>query len=117
MRILPIQPRHFEAITYSAKAAVSAVASALVYKFFDLPGAPWVAAMAAGVMFTGLVCYLLKLDDLLRPAFVAVVLVTLIGGTDKWHSSLNLAAAVVIGCLCALAAGFLFDKLSNRFKL
>src|SRR5271154_6989659 len=157
-----MQARHFEAIIFSAKAAVAGVSSALCYKFFQLPGAPWVAAvsavlvtqpnlhsslkaslmrvvanlagafggaallvaigqplaaMAIGVMVTGLVCYLLKQDDALRPAFVAVIIVTLTGETAGWHSPLNRVAAVVIGCLCALVVGFLFDKLSGGFKL
>ena len=72
-----------------------------------------IVAMAIGVMVTGLVCYLLKQDDALRPAFVAVILVTLIGGNDEWHNSRDRVAAVIIGCLCALVVGFLFDKLSN----
>ena len=38
-----------------------------------------ILAMAIGVLMTGLVCYLLKQDDALRPAFVAVIIVTLIG--------------------------------------
>ena len=120
-----MQPRHFEAVIFSAKAAVATVVAALGYKLFQLPGVPWVAAvsavlvtqpnlhssfkaslmrvvanlagafggaallaatgqpitaMAVGVMVTGLVCYLLKQDDALRPAFVAVIIVTLIGG-------------------------------------
>jgi uncharacterized membrane protein YgaE (UPF0421/DUF939 family) len=75
-------------------------------------GQPLVA-MAVGVMVTGLVCYLLNQDDALRPAFVAVILVTLAGENDKWHSSLDRVAAVIVGCLCALAIGFLFDKLSG----
>jgi uncharacterized membrane protein YgaE (UPF0421/DUF939 family) len=157
-----MQPRHFEAIIFSAKAAVAAVIGALCYKFFDLPGAPWVAAvsavlvtqpdlhsslkvsllrvtanlagafggaalligighpiaaMAIGVMITGLICYLLKQDDALRPAFVAVIIVTLTGEKAGWHSPLNRVAAVVIGCVCALAVGFLFDKLSDAFNL
>jgi uncharacterized membrane protein YgaE (UPF0421/DUF939 family) len=154
--------RHFEAVIFSAKAAVAAVVAALGCKFFQLPGAPWVAAvsavlvtqpnlhssfqaslmrvianlagafggaalsigigqpllaMAVGVMVTGLLCYLLKQDDALRPAFVAVILVTLAGDNDKWHSSLDRVAGVVAGCLCALAVGFLFDKLSGVPKL
>jgi len=72
--------------------------------------------MAIGVMLTGLICYLLRQDDALRPAFVAVIIVTLIGENSKWHSSLDRVAAVVIGCACALIVGFLFDKLSNLFK-
>jgi len=157
-----MQPRHFEAILFSVKAAVAAVAGAFCYKLFDLPGAPWVAAvsavlvtqpnlhsslqtslmrvianligafggavllviigqpivaMATGVMVTGLLCYLLKQDDALRPAFAAVIIVTLTGETAGWHSPLNRVAAVVIGCACALAVGFLFDKLSDAFNL
>ena len=49
--------------------------------------------------------------------FVAVILVTLAGETARWHNSLARVAAVIIGCLCALAVGFLFDKLSGGFKL
>ncbi len=157
-----MQPRHFEAVIFSVKAAVAAVTGALVYQFVALPGTPWMAAvsavlvtqpslhsslkaslmrvvanlagafggatlsiiipqplvaMAIGVMLTGLVCYLLKQDDMLRPAFVAVILVTLAGATDKWHSSLDRVAGVVIGCLCAMIVGFLFDKLSDLSKL
>jgi len=157
-----MQPRHFEAIIFSAKAAIAAVLGALCYKFFNLPGAPWVAAvsavlvtqpdlhssfqasfmrvvanlagafggaallvatgqpiaaMAVGVMVTGLVCYLLKQDDALRPAFVAVVIVTLIGENNEWRSSLDRVAAVSIGCVCALVVGFLFDKLARTFKM
>jgi uncharacterized membrane protein YgaE (UPF0421/DUF939 family) len=157
-----MQPRHFEAIIFSAKAAASAVVAALCYKLFDLPGASWVAAvsavlvtqpnlhsslqasfmrvvanvagafggaalniligqpivaMAIGVMVTGLICYFLKQDDAQRPAFVAVVIVTLIGNSSKWNSSLDRVAAVIVGCLCALVVGFLFDKFSGGFKL
>jgi uncharacterized membrane protein YgaE (UPF0421/DUF939 family) len=153
-----MQPRHFEAIIFSVKAAIAAVIAALLYGLFDLPGAPWVAAVSAvlvtqpnlhssfqtsfmrvvanlagafggaallvaighpiaamtiGVMVTGLLCYLLKQDDALRPAFVAVIIVTLTGESAGWHSPLNRVAAVVIGCVCALTVGFLFDKISN----
>jgi uncharacterized membrane protein YbhN (UPF0104 family) len=58
----------------------------------------------------------LKQNDALRPAFVAVIIVTLIGENDKWHSSLDRVIAVVIGCACALAVGFLFDKISSLGK-
>ena len=157
-----MQPRHFEAVIFSAKAATASVLAVLGYDFIQLPGAPWVAAvsavlvtqpnlhsslrasfmrvvanlagafggavllaitgqpvvaMALGVMITGLVCYFLKQDDALRPAFVAVVIVTLIGEHDKWHSSLDRVLAVIAGCMCALAVGFLFDKLADAFKL
>src|SRR5277367_5634088 len=157
-----MQSRHLEAIIFSAKAAVAAVAAALCYKFIQPPGAMWVAAvsavlvtqpdlhtsftaslmrvvanlagafggaallaatgqpilaMAIGVLMTGLICYLLKQDDALRPAFVAVILVTLIGGKGEWHNSVDRVAGVIIGCGCALVVGFLFDKLSGVSKL
>jgi uncharacterized membrane protein YgaE (UPF0421/DUF939 family) len=157
-----MQPRHFEAVIYSAKAAVATVVAVLCYQWTQLPGTAWVSAvsavvvtqpslhssfkaslmrvianiagafggaalsiilgqplvaMAVGVMLTGLLCYLLRQDDALRPAFVAVILVTLAGDNNKWHSSLNRVVAVIIGCFCALAIGFLFDKLSGVPKL
>jgi uncharacterized membrane protein YgaE (UPF0421/DUF939 family) len=157
-----MQSHHFEAIIFSAKTAGAAVVAALCYKFFDLPGAPWVAAvsavlvaqpdlhssfkasfmrvaanlagafggamllaaigqpitaMAIGVMVTGLACYLLKQDDALRPAFVAVIIVTLIGENSKWQNSRDRVVAVIVGCVCALVVGFLFDKISNLGKL
>jgi len=79
-------------------------------------GQPLVA-MAVGVMITGLACYLLKQDDALRPAFVAVIIVTLIGENDKWQASMDRVIGVVIGCACALAVGFLFDKISGLGRL
>jgi uncharacterized membrane protein YgaE (UPF0421/DUF939 family) len=157
-----MQPRHFEAIIFSVKAAIAAVAAALGYIFFGLPGGPWVAAvsavlvtqpnlhsslkaslmrvlanlagafggaalgvalghpipaMAIGVMLAGLICYLLKQDDALRPAAVAVIIVTLSGENIEWKSSMNRVVGVVIGCAFAMVVGFLFDKLSGTFKL
>ena len=157
-----MQPRHFEAVIFSTKAAVATLAAALCYKFFKLPGFPWVAAVSAvlvtqpdlhasfkaslmrvaanlggvfggaallvitgqplvamtvGVLLTGLICYLLKQDDALRPAFVAVIIVTLIGENDKWLASMDRVIGVVIGCACALAVGFLFDKISGLGRL
>ena len=45
--LLPMPSRHSEAIIFSVKAMVGTVVAALSYKFFDLPGAPWVAAVSA----------------------------------------------------------------------
>jgi uncharacterized membrane protein YgaE (UPF0421/DUF939 family) len=73
--------------------------------------------MAIGVLVTGLVCYLLKQDDAQRPAFVAVIIVTLIGENSKWQSSRDRVVAVIVGCICALVVGFLFDKISNLARL
>lgn len=75
-----------------------------------------IAAMAVGVMLTGLICYLLDQDDAQRPSFVAVILVTLFGGSE-WHNSASRVFGVIIGCACALAVGFLFDILSRGFTI
>ena len=80
-----------------------------------LLGHPFVA-MAAGVMITGLVCYLLKQDDALRPAFVAVIIVTITDESLRWQGCVNRVIAVVVGCLCAVLIGFLFDKISGGIK-
>jgi len=72
------------------------------------------AAMFLGVLLTGLTCYLLKQDDALRPAFVAVVIITLSGEQAGWQTSVHRVEAVVIGCLCALVLGFLFDRITNQ---
>jgi uncharacterized membrane protein YgaE (UPF0421/DUF939 family) len=157
-----MQPRHIEAVTFSAKAAGSALASVAGYQLLHLPGSPWVAAVSAvvvtqpklhaslkasllrvaanlagafggaalilligqplvamttGILLTGLACYALKQDDMLRPAFVAVILVTLAGESGEWQACRNRVAGVIVGCVCAVAVGYIFDKLSERVKL
>jgi uncharacterized membrane protein YgaE (UPF0421/DUF939 family) len=75
-----------------------------------------VPAMAFGVLFTGLVCYLWRLEDALRPAYVAVVIVILgSNAPNAWLSSLDRLFAVILGCLAALAVGFVYDKTGTGF--
>jgi len=157
-----MQERHFEAVTFSSKATISALISVVVHNLLHLPGLPWVAAvsavivtqptlhssvkasllrvvanisgallgallsllighplgaMAVGIMLTGLACYALKQDDMLRPAFVAVILVTLAGETARWQTSALRVAGVINGCVCALAVGFVVDQLLKHVKL
>lgn len=159
---MTMQERHFEAITFSAKATISALVSVVAHNLLNLPGLPWVAAvsavivtqpalhssikasllrvvanisgallgaflsllighplgaMAVGIMLTGLACYAFKQDEMLRPAFVAVILVTLAGETARWQTSAMRVAGVITGCVCALAVGFLIDQLLKQVKL
>ena len=86
-----------------------AFGGAIILVLFNHP----IVAMAIGVLLTGLVCHLIKQDDALRPAFVAVILVTLFGEHSKWQNSMDRVIAVIIGCVCALIVGFLFDKISG----
>ncbi|HVU27279.1 MAG TPA: FUSC family protein [Verrucomicrobiae bacterium] len=74
-------------------------------------------ALAVGVMLTGLICYFLKADDAMRPAFAAVVIVISTADSAKWSSSIDRVIAVIVGCVCALAVGFLFDKIADALKL
>jgi uncharacterized membrane protein YgaE (UPF0421/DUF939 family) len=157
-----MQPRHFEALTFSTKAAISAVVGVVTYGCLQLPGSVWVvavsavivtqptlnsslkasllrvvanlagafigailslliplplAAMAIGIMVTGLACYALKQDDMLRPASVAVILVALAGESGTWDALRNRVLGVIAGCLCAVTIGFLFDKILKCAKL
>jgi uncharacterized membrane protein YgaE (UPF0421/DUF939 family) len=74
-------------------------------------------ALALGVMFTGLACYFLKADEAMRPAFAAVVIVTMNSDPDKWTGSWHRVIEVTVGCLCSLLVGGLFALAANRFKL
>ena len=71
-------------------------------------------ALAIGVVVTGLVCHFAHLDGALRPAYSAVVIVILASEANRWAGSLDRVFAVALGCLCALAVGFLFDKLAGK---
>ena len=74
-------------------------------------------ALAIGVVVTGLVCHFARLDDALRPAYSAVVIVILASEGSKWVGSLDRVFAVALGCLCALAVGFLFGKLAGKSEV
>lgn len=69
-------------------------------------------ALALGVLATGMVCHLARLDDALRPAYAAVAIVVL--STEGpapavWIASLDRVVAVAVGCAVAIAVGFLVD--------
>ena len=70
-------------------------------------------ALAIGIVVTGIVCHFAHLDDALRPAYSAVVIVILASEGSKWVGSLDRVFAVALGCLCAVAVGFVFDKISG----
>ena len=156
-----MQTRHLEAIIFSAKAAIAAVASVVIYNFSGLTGPGWAAisavlviqpnlhssfkasltrvianlvgafggaallviightlpALAIGILLTGLICHWLKADDAVRPAFAAVVIVIFSNESGKWDGPRDRVIAVIIGCACALAVGFLFDKFTDAIKL
>ena len=77
-------------------------------QFFSSDGAPENIAAARRAGFA-------RLSEVFSERFKKTAALT--GETAGWHSPLNRVAAVVIGCACALAVGFLFDKLSDAFNL
>ncbi len=74
-------------------------------------------SLAVGVVVTGMICHFTKLDEALRPAFAAVVIVILSLDTKGWYGSLDRVLAVFLGCVCALAVGFICDKIATLFKV
>jgi uncharacterized membrane protein YgaE (UPF0421/DUF939 family) len=74
-----------------------------------------VLAMALGVLLTGFACYFWRLEDALRPAYVAVVIVILGSNTgNAWLGSLDRLLAVITGCAAALVVGFVYDKAGKK---
>jgi uncharacterized membrane protein YgaE (UPF0421/DUF939 family) len=155
-----MQPRHVEAIVFSAKAAVAAVAAVYAYNLFQLKGAAWAAiaallviqpdlhssfkasltrvaanlagafggmalliatghplvALAISVVIAGLICEWLNAGDAVRPAFAAIAIVIFTSDSSQWSNSFDRVFAVVVGCACAMATGFLFDRLTDAFN-
>jgi uncharacterized membrane protein YgaE (UPF0421/DUF939 family) len=151
---------HLDALIFSAKAAVAAVAAVLVFGLTDLPGGVWAAvsavivtqpsmhpsvrasltrvtanligaavgavvsltlghamlSLAAGVLMTGMVCHFTKLDEALRPAYAAVVIVIMSLDSRGWRGSLERVLAVFLGCVCALVVGFVCDRIATWLK-
>jgi uncharacterized membrane protein YgaE (UPF0421/DUF939 family) len=77
------------------------------------------AALAPGIILTAILCYFFKLDDALRPACAALVIVILTTnsvGVNKWLGPLERVLAVAVGSICSLVVNFLCDKIAERFK-
>jgi len=156
-----ILARHWGAILFSSKAAISAVVAAICFGFFGLPGTVWAAmsavlvtqpslhpslkasftrvvanligafsgavlgalmgqslfSLALGVLLTGLICHFTHLDDAVRPAYAAAIIVLFSSDTSTWAGPIDRVAAVMVGCLSAIVVGFLFDKSTTGLRL
>jgi uncharacterized membrane protein YgaE (UPF0421/DUF939 family) len=115
--VLVIQPTLHSSFKASLTRIIANLAGAFGGAALNAAIGHTLPALATGVMLTGLICYLLKADDAMRPAFAAVVIVTFTSDASKWDSSLDRVIAVIVGCFWAIAIGFLFDKLSGWLKL
>jgi uncharacterized membrane protein YgaE (UPF0421/DUF939 family) len=90
---------------------VGAFIGALVNTFVD----DTILALGVGVLITGLTCHFARMDDATRPAFAAVVIVTLRSEPHAWTGSLDRVLGVTLGCVAALAVGLVFDGISRLF--
>jgi uncharacterized membrane protein YgaE (UPF0421/DUF939 family) len=71
-------------------------------------------ALAIGVLLTGMACHLARLDEALRPAYAATVIVVLGAGSSAWFGSLDRLLGVTIGCVSTLVVTFLFDRIVGK---
>lgn len=117
--VLVVQPSLHPSLKASLIRVVANLIGAILGAglFFLIPNP--LTAMSIGVLLTGLICHAARLDDALRPAYAAVIIVTFTVSTsgDHFREPLDRIFAVLIGCTCALAVGFCMDKLTARLKI
>ena len=89
-------------------AGIGAVASALL--------GHTLLSLGAGIFLTGVVCFFSRLEDAIRPAFAAVVIVALSSEPSVWAGSLDRVTGVMTGCVAALVVGAAFDRVSSLFQ-
>lgn len=80
---------------------------------------PGMAALAVGVVATGTACHLARLDDALRPAYVAVAIVVLTlsnSSSSVWAACLDRLLAVAVGCAVSIAVALAFDLASGGLR-
>ena len=116
--VIVTQPSLHPSVRASLMRVIANLIGACVGAIFAALFGHTLYGLAAGVMITGLICHLNRLDEALRPAYAAVVILVLNPGPgNTWFNSLERVYAVVIGCLVSLAVGFLCDKSTQRFVI
>ena len=116
--VIVTQPSLHPSVRASLTRVIANLIGACVGAIFAALFGHTLYALAIGVIITGLICHLTRLDDALRPAYAAVVIVMLNPGPgNTWFNSLERVYAVVIGCLVSLLVGFLCDKSTRRFGI
>jgi uncharacterized membrane protein YgaE (UPF0421/DUF939 family) len=115
--VIVTQPSMHPSLRASTTRVIANLIGASVGAVMGLALGHQLLSVAAGVLVTGMVCHFTKLDEALRPAYAAVVIVIMSPDTKGWYGSLDRVLAVVLGCVCALAVGFVFDKTATFFKL
>lgn len=116
--VIVIQPSMNPSVRASLTRVIANVIGACVGAAFAALLGSTLCGLAAGIMITGLICHFTRLDDALRPAYAAVVIVMLNPSPgNPWFNSLERMYAVVIGCLVSLVVGYLYDKATQRLRM
>ncbi len=114
--VIVTQPKLHPSLKLSLTRVVANLIGAFIGALVSGVTGHTILAMAIGVMITGLVCYAARLADAIRPAYAAVVIVTLSNEPQVWAGSLDRVLAVTLGCVVALAVGVVFDLVSRMFS-
>ena len=73
--------------------------------------------LSLGVTLTIITCSLLKLQEVIRSAAVAVIIILLHQkGQYFWDAALERAGGVLVGCLIAMLITYTFHATSTKFK-
>jgi uncharacterized membrane protein YgaE (UPF0421/DUF939 family) len=113
--VIVTQPSLHPSVNASLTRVVANLIGAFIGSALSSLAGHTVAAMALGVLLTGFACYFWRLEDALRPAYAAVVIVILgSNNANAWIGSLDRLLAVVTGCLAALVVGFVYDKIGKK---
>ena len=114
--VIVTQPRLHPSLKLSLTRVVANLIGAFVGALMIALTAHNVIAMTVGVIVTGMICYAAKLEDAIRPAYAAVVIVTLSSEPHVWAGSMDRVLAVTLGCVAALLVGLGFDLASRVFS-
>ncbi len=116
--VIVTQPSLHPSVRASLMRVIANLIGACVGAIFAALFGHTLYGLAAAVMITGLICHLTRLDEALRPAYAAVVILMLNPAPGStWFNSIERVYAVVIGCLVSLLVGFLCDKSTQPFGI
>lgn len=107
--VIVTQPSLHPSVRASVTRVIANLIGAFVGAGFNLWLGHTLPALAGGVMLTGLICHFARLDDALRPAYAAVVILILVSDST-WTGPLERVSTVIAGCAVALGVGMVCDQ-------
>jgi len=74
-------------------------------------------ALGLGVLVTGILCYCTRIEEAVRSAYAAVVILIIApGNAGILGGPLGRVLGVMLGCAAALVVGWVFDRLSGTLS-